>query len=892
MSLRECIINGSNETRENGKPKISQRQRDEAVEYFDEYKRQLMLKLPEPEADKEAGKLTFSALEKQARDRNRRKIMQLRAQKQALLDIKNFRSIGGTSKEREISKLKEKAKGIKDPKKLAANTQKIQELEKQLNDDIGIAAQALFAKDERAKFADVETLQTVYLRKATRKLDKILGSMRRNILGQVRKKAQMENVVREMLGTDTGDAAAREMGEALAATFEDQRLAFNRMGGSIGKLEGGYFPVRHDMMAVRGATKDEWIQFMMGTERANGQAVSAPTKDARPGLIDIDNMIDNQTGLPFTPERLEVALGDMYEAIVSNNATRAKATGSGGQGSLATTRADHRFIKWKNADAFLEYHERFGGSELFDVAIGHIQSMSRDLALLERLGPNPNTTKRYIQQYLQQQADLSQDVKLKDTTNGAVAKIDTFYEYNTGANLAPISSRWGNTFAGIRDILQSSQLGSAFLSASGDLATQNIARASAGIPQIGTLAQYLRGISPLGATEKGQLAVRLGLVADGWSQMASAQARFVGEMVSPEVTSRISDFVMRASLLSTWTQAGRWAFGQEFLGFLADNVGKTFDELPSNLRRTMEQYQIGSDKWDIMRATELYEYNGAKFLRAEDIANRTDVPPTLARTLETDLMRMIETETNFAVPSSSLRGAAMLRGSTRPGSFGGELLNSFAMYKQFPVTLMNTHLMRGVAKETRLGKMVYLSHLMLAMTAMGALSYQLKEVAKGRNPMEMFNEDGEPNMKFWGRAALQGGGLGLYGDFLFSDLNVYGRGLADQTAGPVVGLMTDVRNLTLGNVSQYLAGDDVNFGKEAVGMASRYFPGNNIWYTRLAFERLVRDNALRYVDPKADARFRRLQRKYAREYGQEYWWAPGKSQPGSRPDLSTMIGTR
>jgi len=175
---------------------------------------------------------------------------------------------------------------------------------------------------------------------------------------------------------------------------------------------------------------------------------------------------------------------------------------------------------------------------------------------------------------------------------------------------------------------------------------------------------------------------------------------------------------------------------------------------------------------------------------------------------------------------------------------------------------------------------------------MGALSYQMKEVAKGRNPMEMFDEDGEPNMTFWGRAALQGGGLGLYGDFLFSDLNVYGRGLADQTAGPVVGLMTDVRNLTLGNVSQYLAGDDVNFGKEAVGMASRYFPGNNIWYTRLAFERLVRDNALRYVDPKADARFRRLQKKYMREYGQEYWWAPGRSQPNAQPDLSTIIGSR
>jgi len=855
MSLRECIINGGDETNPDGTPTLSREQRDEALRTFDEYKSQLSLKLPEPEADIEAGRMTFTALEKKVRDRNRRKIMQLRAQKQALLDIQSFRNIGG-------------------------------------NEDLPLAAQALFAKDERAKFADAETLQTVYLRKATRKLDKMLGSMRRNILGGIRKKAQMENVVREMMGTDTGDVAAREMGEALSSVFEDQRLAFNRMGGSIGKLEGGYFPVTHDMMAVRSVSKDEWIQFMMGTERAGGRDVSAPTKEARPGLIDVENMIDNETGLPFTPQKLEIALSNMYDAITSNNATRSKPGGFGGNGSLAASRADHRFIKWKNADAFLEYNKQFGGKELFDVAIGHIHSMSRDLALLERFGPNPATTKRYLQQYLDREAGLRKDEKFADEVSKANAKIDTFYEYNTGANLAPISSRWGNVFAGIRDLLQSGQLGSAFLSAFGDLATQNVARASAGIPQIGTLTKILRNVSPIQATKKGELAVRLGLVADGWSQMASAQARFTGEMVSPEVTRRISDFVMRASLLSSWTQAGRWAFGQEFLGFLADNVGRSFDELPDNLRRTMQHYQIGSDKWDIMRATELYDYNGAKFLRAEDIANRTDLPPTVARSIETDLIRMIETETNFAVPSSSMRGAAMLRGSSRPGSIGGELLNSFAMYKQFPVTLMNTHLMRGVAREGRLSKMVYLSHLMLAMTAMGALSYQMKEMAKGRQPMEMFSEDGEPNMKFWGRAALQGGGLGLYGDFLFSDLNVYGRGLADQTAGPVVGLLSDVKNLTVGNVAEFAAGDDTNFGKEVVGMASRYFPGNNIWYTRLAFERLVRDNAIRYVDPKANARFRRLRRKYLKEYGQEYWWGPGEEAPRDRPRLQNIIGER
>ena len=76
-------------------------------------------------------------------------------------------------------------------------------------------------------------------------------------------------------------------------------------------------------------------------------------------------------------------------------------------------------------------------------------------------------------------------------------------------------------------------------------------------------------------------------------------------MSGPEVTRRISDFVMRASLLSPWTQAGRWAFGMEYLGFLGDNVGKTFDQLPENMQRSMNHYNIGAEKWEVMRKTPL-----------------------------------------------------------------------------------------------------------------------------------------------------------------------------------------------------------------------------------------------------------------------------------------------
>ena len=68
-------------------------------------------------------------------------------------------------------------------------------------------------------------------------------------------------------------------------------------------------------------------------------------------------MIDNRTGLNFTDETIDLALKDVYVTIKSEGYNKA---GSGGafQGkSLANTRQDHRFLQWKNGDAFLEYNE-------------------------------------------------------------------------------------------------------------------------------------------------------------------------------------------------------------------------------------------------------------------------------------------------------------------------------------------------------------------------------------------------------------------------------------------------------------------------------------------------------------------------------------------------------
>lgn len=820
MSFRKCVQDGV------AAKEISQEQADEYLNLFDDLAEQYNKQLGPGPAQTKAGIDAAEAVRKKAIERKRRTMLQAMTWKKISMDMENYRTITGKK-------------------------------------DLGRAALAFFEQDATSKHLSIVQLQAAIERSATRKMDKFLATFRRDVVGRTRNKAKLNNMLREVFDEDTGDAAAKELALGWKEASDYLRKRFNASGGAIPKRKDWGLPQTHSTLKVRKASPREWIDF-----------VSA--------RLDLEKMVDMQTGLRFSPEKLNDALTDVYETIRTDGMSKVKPSGRGYGKALANKNADHRFLVFKNADAWMEYSTKFGVDNPFDSMMGHISNMSRDIAFMERLGPNPRATTEFIKQTIRKEA--SGDAKAEDRVASQSAKMDELYNILNGTSNQPINRKWANTFAGTRQLLQSAQLGAAAISALTDVNFNRIARKMNGLPQTKTLKQYLKLVSPLGAEEKGRLAIRLGLTAEGWSTLAAAQMRYTGDMSGPEVTRRVADFVMRASLLSPWTQAGRWAFGMEFLGKLADDAGKSIDELDPMFRKALERYNLGGEYWDIIRKTELYDYEGAKFLRAEDIEFRTDIDPALARDLATRVMAMVETETNFAVPSTSIRGRAALTGDVKPGTIGGELVRSFAMYKNFGVTLVNTHIMRGAATPGAKGKGRYFADLLISTTIMGALAIQLKEMSKGRDPRSM--EDPE----FWGAAFLQGGGLGIYGDFLFSDVNRFDRGLAETIAGPVVGFGNDVKNLTVGNIIEAAQGEDTKVASEMINFAARYTPGISLWYMRLGLERMIFDQAKLWADPDAGKKIRRTIRKYKREYGQEYWWQPGQTQPSRGPEFDNMFG--
>ena len=821
MSFKSCIQDGVFEGR------ISQAQADEANGLFDELVEQYNRQMGPGPAQTKAAADAAQAARIESIQRKRRTLLQAQAWKRADLDMRSY------------------ANG--DPA------------------EMGNAALALLEQDVVSNYASVAQLRDAITRRATSMMDEYLTTFKRDLIGRTRNKATMNNLIREVFGENTGDAAARELAGAWGRASEYLRQRFNSAGGSISKRLDWGLPQSHSTERVRAVKFEEWRDFI------------APR-------LNVDKMIDERTGLKFSPARLELALKDVYETIRTDGMASMKPSGTQRGRSVATRRQDHRFLVFRNADSWLQYQQRFGNPDPFDSMMGHIDNMARDIAMMERLGPNPASTLTYLKQTMRKAA--AGDARAENRANRKSAQLDDLYGAIMGRNNSPVDSTFSYTMAGTRQLLQAAQLGAASIAALTDINPQVITRGFNGLPQVKTINQTLSALMILPQSERAKLALRLGLTAEAYTTLASAQMRYVGDISGPEVTRRISDFVMRASLLSPWTNAGRWAFGMEFLGHLGDQVGKTFSELDPNMRGALQRYGIGEDRWNIMRTTPLYDFNGATFLRPNDIAARTDIDQRMANDLTDKLLIMINTETNFAVPSTSIRGRLALTGNLQPGTVPGEIVRSFAMYKNFSVTVLNTHIARGLALEGVSAKGRYLGGFIVTATLMGALAMQLKEMAKGRDPVAMDSPE------FWGSAMLQGGGLGIFGDFMFSQTNRFGGGLAETVAGPVVGLANDLNNLTTGNLMQFIKGEDTNVGREMIDFASRYTPGSSMWYLRLGLERLVTDQVRMMVDPDAPSRMRRLERRYMNERGQEYWWRPGQTSPDRAPNLEAALGQR
>jgi hypothetical protein len=694
-------------------------------------------------------------------------------------------------------------------------------------------------------------------------------AFRANLVGGRRNKAMLNDVVGELFGRDTKNAKARALASAWSKVAETARLRFNAAGGHIGKLDGWGLPQFHDTRAVRKVGYETW-------------------RDSILPRLDLEKMEDPRTGLSFTPETIEARLKDAFEAIRTDGYSRVKASARFGSAKY-NSRSDPRFFKFKSPEDWLAYSAEFGGGvDPFRVMMGHLDSMAMDIAMMEELGPNPDVTFAWLGEASKKLAAQSDDPKALDKAASRVGTANEAYDVLTGRANAPHSRGFARGAAAVRNYLTSTHLGSAVLSSVTDFNTSRLAAGYAGLAKTGPVRQLAKLMA---SPELREVANEAGLVFENAVDVGNAAARFELEEMHVETAARMADFTIRASGLGYLTEVQRQAFGLEFMKSAAGWAGTSWGGLDKRARDVLTRYGFTQEMWGaVNKATPHQTERGLTLLRPQDVE-------AAAGQRTADLyLEMVANLTDYAVPTTDLIGRATVLGKTRPGSISGEFVRFGLQFKAFPITIMMQQFGRiaeaatGASSRSAAVKGVvgYGSGLLLGNTLLGALAVQLKEASKGRDPRDMTEG------RFWAAAMLQGGGVGIFGDFLFSDQNRFGGSFGETLAGPGAGAFDDiVLKFGVGNVQELAAGEDTKAGKEFVGLLRRYTPGGSLWYLRMAYEREILDRLERAVNPEADKTFRRRV-KFAERQGAQYFFAPGQSvldRRGPRaPELARVIG--
>lgn len=239
----------------------------------------------------------------------------------------------------------------------------------------------------------------------------------------------------------------------------------------------------------------------------------------------------------------------------------------------------------------------------------------------------------------------------------------------------------------------------------------------------------------------------------------------------------------------------------------------------------------------------------------EDMANR--------------VQQLYADEVNSAVINPDARTLAFVRQGQQAGTPMGEALRLFWQFKTFGIAVMQRAFLRefygyGKGAGGRLGtsEMRGLAILMAGSTAFGYLAMSAKDMIKGRTPRPV------DDYKTWQAAMAQGGGMGIYGDFMFAQSNRFGQGFLTTLGGPTVGKADQAYQLW----SDFKAGNDV--AAKAVKFGIGNTPYANLFYTRMAMDYLFLYELQEQMNP---GYLRRMEKQVEQDTGSEWWLKPSET---------------
>jgi len=661
---------------------------------------------------------------------------------------------------------------------------------------------------------------------------------------------------------------------------QDYALARKNRGGAyIAELENYITRQAHDAKLMADAGFDKWLD------------------DITP-LLDETTFKDVPLRKDGKDEKVEF-LRDVYESLVSGIHKRSDGeytidgkkdpiTAFRGQANLAKSLSQSRVLHFRDGEAAFKYSQNYNRRNLFETLIDGFTHDGRSIALMENLGTNPRMMVERILEDISLQA--KKDPKLARKISGqSKAVMREFAQLDNSLNAVGISEGkfFGADFAsvasGYRMIQEMALLGSATVSSITDVASKaaflasntergffnNLGRA------MGDVFEGFRG------PERKELAIRLLVGAEGMT--GNVLSRHGPEDFGPGFISKMHALFFKLNGMRYWNHAQKVGVARILAFDGASAVKKSWNNVDGQFKSLLARYDIGEAEVKLFRNVDMKAKDGREYLfpdLADDVSDDVLDPYIRQKTGTLDITDNIRAKVrdelrtkigsvytdgaDTAIPTPGAKERAIMNLGLPKGTVAGEAIRMIMMLKGFPITMITKGLTRQYYTSGFAGTMKMIT----GMSAMGYVAMSAKDILKGKEPKSVFSDDYMKSAKVISASMIQGGGMGIFGDFMFGEFNRYGQSFTKTVAGPAFGSADDVASM----FAKVIRGDDV--AKDAVKFAIRNTPYANLFYTRAAADYMVLHGLMEYMDP---GYLRRTEKRLKKDYDQEYYFPPSRS---------------
>ncbi len=684
-------------------------------------------------------------------------------------------------------------------------------------------------------------------------------------------------LVKEIFGKPSGDAEIAGLAKAVQDTLEQLRLHYNRYGGDIKKLANYGIPQSHSHYKVIQAGQDAWVKYTL------------PMVDR--------SKYRKEDGSRMNEAEVGEVLKSVYNTIASEGHSKASVQAHAVQSetdlpvgmNMQALHQHHREVHFADADAWVKYQEEFGEVNFHDLLSNHVRRMATEIGMMQTFGSNPEKlVKQLGHDLLNKMMQDPKYVKEHRKIQKQAALINKHYDELAGQAL-PIDSNLAQVGGMLRSWTVGTKMGSAFITAFSDQATMKLASEMHGMAYSKVFGKHLKQFAN---KEDRDFAISIGL---GVREMTNALVRFGDDDLASASTKlakantntrKIANAVIRASGLNHITASAKRAFGVSLMHHISNlNTHKSWDQLGSKDKKMLEGGGIKEDDWTLLRDIERTEApTGEKLVTNKDIFNTSDdlfldfhqfdrsgyTAQELAdhafrlkEQFANKYMNNIYTETNAAVLEVGARETTFMGLGRERGTVSNELTRFFWQFKQFPLSVIMRQWTRGMAQGTPQEKFVYFAKLFAYTTVMGALVSQIQNLTQGKDL------DDPTTLDFYMKSIVKGGSASFLADAISATSDPTERSIKDFVIPAAFKDVMSVGTMVTGAGSAFITERDSSYGAEAVNVVKNNIPFQNLWYSRLVFDRLV----IAEMQELFDEGYReRKQRRQENNYNMSYWW--------------------